>query len=326
MYTNYQKPIFERDNKQTKPRDKIPAYAHSRGVELQFNKSIYPNVPNTYNVRRHNLQVHYPVVPDFELPNEEQIYYYEQLMMMSNEKIVLNRFLENKGNYQFHTEIQNKNYEYCQNQFVKHNMQRKPTQFETLPFYKICFDLIQIPTRNLQWKLSLISKLSTDLRSEICQTYINLWLHYKSFMQSEDLGTLKMCSKMISHGRPISETELFYLTIRDDYCMATQILILLKNVLPQEHNSFMNLLKTLELWKDQVQKISNVLNAYDLTVQNNSIENTDLLDLLTKSYTKIKHYIAIYFDLLMDKKSREHHMKDDLLCCQWYLMIGGNNY
>lgn len=48
---------------------------------------------------------------------------------------------------------------------------------------------------------------------------------------------------------------------------ATQILILLKNVLPQEHNSFMNLLKTLELWKDQVQKMINVLNAYELTVQ-----------------------------------------------------------
>lgn len=34
--------------------------------------------------------------PNFELPNEEQISYYEQLMMMSNETIVLNKFLGNQ--------------------------------------------------------------------------------------------------------------------------------------------------------------------------------------------------------------------------------------
>lgn len=37
------------------------------------------------------------LVPEFELPNEEQISYYEQLMMMSNETIVLNNFLDEKG-------------------------------------------------------------------------------------------------------------------------------------------------------------------------------------------------------------------------------------
>lgn len=34
--------------------------------------------------------------PEFELPNEEQISYYEQLMMMSNETIVLSNFLDKK--------------------------------------------------------------------------------------------------------------------------------------------------------------------------------------------------------------------------------------
>jgi len=36
------------------------------------------------------------LVPEFELPNEEQISYYEQLMMMSNETIVLSNFLDKK--------------------------------------------------------------------------------------------------------------------------------------------------------------------------------------------------------------------------------------
>lgn len=43
------------------------------------------------------LNVYFKAVPEFDLPNEEQISYYEQLMMMSNETIVLSNFLENQN-------------------------------------------------------------------------------------------------------------------------------------------------------------------------------------------------------------------------------------
>lgn len=48
------------------------------------------------------LNVCFKAVPEFDLPNEEQISYYEQLMMMSNKTIILNNFLENQ-NIQVHS-------------------------------------------------------------------------------------------------------------------------------------------------------------------------------------------------------------------------------
>lgn len=49
----------------------------------------------------------------------------------------------------------------------------------------------------------------------------------------------------------------------------------------------------------------------------------DLLELLTSSYFKIRHYIEANFILIINKEItiKEQQAKDDMLCKYWYLMV-----
>lgn len=75
------------------------------------------------------------------------------------------------------------------------------------------------PTRDSKWKLCLITEHSTELRSEIQQIYLHMMLYYTSYMQKIDLGVLDTCNKLLGFGQSVTETERFFLTIRDDYLM-----------------------------------------------------------------------------------------------------------
>lgn len=75
------------------------------------------------------------------------------------------------------------------------------------------------PTRDSKWKLCLITEHSTELRSEIQQIYLHMRLYYTSYMQKIDLGVLDTCNKLLGFGQSVTETERFFLTIRDDYLM-----------------------------------------------------------------------------------------------------------
>ncbi|XP_050430876.1 uncharacterized protein LOC126839528 [Adelges cooleyi] len=329
MYANYQRPYFDRENKQLKFRDKLPVYAQSRGVEL-LERNLYLNYhAGTYDNRIRSVNTNRPFIPEFELPNEEQIYHYEQMMMMSNEKIVLTNFLKNESNSSSKicagTSI-SKEQDNFEEQYVKNSILKKYMPPEIIPFYKICFDVARDSAINTKWKLWLINMFSSELRSQICQIYMYLRFHYNDFMQKADVGVLKSCNKMMANGKPISETELFYYTIRDDYLMAMQILQILvsiNSVLPQ-NRSFSKIINAFKLWENQLQKMRTNINVYELSPYNKSAEMEELIKILSKVYFDMLRYLTTLFDLLLEKESSEQHIKDDLLCSQWYLMFRNN--
>lgn len=74
-------------------------------------------------------------------------------------------------------------------------------------------------TKDVKWKLSLITEHSTELRLEIQQIYLHMWLHFTNYMKKVDLGVLDTCDRIVGFGHHVTETERFYLTIRDDYLM-----------------------------------------------------------------------------------------------------------
>lgn len=78
---------------------------------------------------------------------------------------------------------------------------------------------MKVTPKNLNWKLCLITEHSTEIRSEIQQIYLHMWLYYKNYMQKVDLGALDTCNRIISFTQSVTETERFFLTIRDDYLM-----------------------------------------------------------------------------------------------------------
>lgn len=87
---------------------------------------------------------------------------------------------------------------------------------------------MKVPAQDLKWKLCLITEHSTELRSEIQQIFIHMWLYYKNYMVKVDLGVLDTCNRIIGFGQSVTETEQFYLTIRDDYLM---VILNLKNLI-----------------------------------------------------------------------------------------------
>lgn len=46
-------------------------------------------------------------------------------------------------------------------------------------------------------------------------------------MQKVDLGVLSTCNRIMGFGQPVTETERFHLTIREDYLMVTYYYILI---------------------------------------------------------------------------------------------------
>lgn len=74
-------------------------------------------------------------------------------------------------------------------------------------------------TKDVRWKLCLITEHSTELRFEIQQIYLHMWLYYTNYMKKVDLGVLDTCNRIVGFGHYVTETERFYLTIRDDYLM-----------------------------------------------------------------------------------------------------------
>ncbi|XP_025406013.1 uncharacterized protein LOC112680196 isoform X2 [Sipha flava] len=262
-------------------------------------------------------------VPEFELPNEEQISYYEQLMMMSNETIVLNQFLENQQTTQVSPSVIHKKSESIQGLPAK-NLSLKKCSSEFVPFYKICFQVLKIPAYDLKWKLCLITEHSTEFRSEIQQIFIHMWLYYKNYMEKVDLGVLDTCNRIIGFVQSVTETERFYLTIRDDYLMATQILVLFKNILSHQEISVINqVIETLEIWKNLLQKMSTNPKLYEMTPYSTSLEMGKLLELLAKSYFRTRNYLEACFVAMINKEDtiKELQEKDDILCKYWYLMV-----
>lgn len=88
---------------------------------------------------------------------------------------------------------------------------------------------MKVSTKDLKWKLCLITEHSTEIRSEIQQIYLHMWLYYKNYMQKVDLGALDTCNRIMGVGQSVTETERFYLTIRDDYLMVMYYKLLLLN-------------------------------------------------------------------------------------------------
>lgn len=80
---------------------------------------------------------------------------------------------------------------------------------------------MKVSAQDLKWKLCLITEHSTELRSEIQQIFIHMWLYYKNYMLKIDLGVLDTCNRIIGFGQSVTESERFYLIIRDDYLMVT---------------------------------------------------------------------------------------------------------
>lgn len=80
---------------------------------------------------------------------------------------------------------------------------------------------MKVPTKDSKWKLCLITEHSTEFRSEIQQIYLHMRLYYTNYMEKIDLGVLDTCNRIMGFGQPITETEQFFLTIRDDYLMVT---------------------------------------------------------------------------------------------------------
>lgn len=323
MYANY-KPQFDRDGRKKNLREGLPAYAYSRGVELRSDKNPYLCMQSeVYDPRRNVLNISYPINgPEFELPNEEQISYYEQLMMMSNETIVLSNFLDKKETLLCPKVIQKKPDSIQELSLKKFTVNKCSS--EILPFYKICFEIMKAPIKDSKWKLCLITEHSTELRSEIQQIYLHMWLYYKHYMEKVDLGVLDTCNKIMGFGQSVTETERIYLTIRDDYLMAMQILVLLKCILSDQNTSvFKDITETLESWKILLQKMSTNPKMYDLSLYNTTLEMTELLELLTRSYFKTRHYLEACFILMVNKEDtiKEQQFKDDMLCKFWYLMV-----
>lgn len=82
---------------------------------------------------------------------------------------------------------------------------------------------MKIPINDLKWKLGLITEHSTEIRSEIQQIYLHMWLYNKNYMQKVDLGVLDTCNRIMGFGQFVTVTERFYLTLRDDYLMVKLI-------------------------------------------------------------------------------------------------------
>jgi len=87
------------------------------------------------------------------------------------------------------------------------------------------FRVLKISTNDSKWKLCLVTEHSTELRSEIQQIYLHMCLYYNNYMQKVDLGVLDTCNRIVGFGHSVTETERFYLTIRDDYLLVTYILL-----------------------------------------------------------------------------------------------------
>lgn len=83
------------------------------------------------------------------------------------------------------------------------------------------------PTKDSKWKLCLVTEHSTDLRSEIHQIYLHMWLYYKNYMEKVDLGVLDTCDRIMGFGLSVTETGRFYLSIRDDYLMVNIYIVLI---------------------------------------------------------------------------------------------------
>lgn len=82
---------------------------------------------------------------------------------------------------------------------------------------------METPINDLKWKLCLITEHSTEIRFEIQQIYLHMWLFYKNYMQKVDLGVLDTCNRIMGFGQFVTITERFYLTLRDDCLMVTLI-------------------------------------------------------------------------------------------------------
>lgn len=55
---------------------------------------------------------------------------------------------------------------------------------------------------------------------------------------------------------------------------------------------------------------------------------TELLELLGKSYFKTRHYLEECFISMINEEDtiKEQHVKDDMLCKYWYLMVDSPHY
>jgi len=97
---------------------------------------------------------------------------------------------------------------------------------------------MKVPTKDTKWKLCLITEHSTELRSEIQQIFLHMWLYYKHYMEKVDLGVLDTCKRIMGFGQSVTETERIYLTIRDDYLMVIyyKFIFQIKNKYNQSHN------------------------------------------------------------------------------------------
>lgn len=51
-------------------------------------------------------------------------------------------------------------------------------------------------------------------------------MYYRNYLQKVDLGVLETCNRM-GFGQPVTETDQFFLTIRDDYLMVGNFITLL---------------------------------------------------------------------------------------------------
>lgn len=80
---------------------------------------------------------------------------------------------------------------------------------------------MKMSIKDSKWKLRSITEYSTELRSEIQQIYLHMWLYYTNYMQKVDLGVLDTCNRIMGFRQAVTETERFNLTVRDDYLMVT---------------------------------------------------------------------------------------------------------
>lgn len=78
---------------------------------------------------------------------------------------------------------------------------------------------MKVPIKDSKWTLCLIAENSTELRSEMQQIYLHMWLYYKNYMKKVDLGVLDTCNRIMGFEHSVTETERIYLMIRDDYLM-----------------------------------------------------------------------------------------------------------
>lgn len=99
------------------------------------------------------------------------------------------------------------------------------TIYLIIHFKEITINYFRTMKVDTKWYLRLINQHSCELRFDIKQIYLHMWLYYQNYMEKVDLGVLDKCNKMIGFGQTITETERFYLIIRDDYLMVGNLLL-----------------------------------------------------------------------------------------------------